>query len=150
MGKRRRSRELALQALYQRDITGQEGVRGLAQLREHLSPEEGDDEFADRLVRGVLEHGQEIDQVIEEHSENWRLERMPAVDRNILRIATFELLHCEEIPPKATLNEAIQLGKRFGSEESGSFINGILDRILSRSVTQKPSQNEKCKVQNAK
>ena len=106
-------------------------------MREHLSPEEGDEEFADRLVRGVLEHGQEIDQVIEEHSENWRLERMPAVDRNILRIATFEFLHCEEIPPKVTLNEAIELGKRFGSEESGSFINGILDRILSRSVTEK-------------
>lgn len=131
LGKRRKSRESALQVLYQRDITGQDGARGLAQLREHLRPEEGEVEFTDRLVQGVLDHGQEIDQVIEGHSENWRLGRMPAVDRNILRIATFELLYCEEIPPKVTLNEAIELGKRFGSDESASFINGILDRIMS-------------------
>jgi len=86
-------------------------------------------------VRGVLEHCQEIDRTIERHSENWRLERMPLVDRNILRIAAFELLYREEIPPKVVLDEAIELGKRFGSPETGSFVNGILDRIMSKART---------------
>jgi N utilization substance protein B len=83
----------------------------------------------EHLVNGVLDHCKEIDQLIERYSENWRLDRMNLIDRAILRIATFELLYCEEIPPRVTLNEAIELGKRFGSEDSGSFINGILDRI---------------------
>ena len=89
------------------------------------------------LVLGVLEHCQEIDRLIEKYSENWRLVRMNIVDRTILRMAIFELLYCEEIPPKVTLNEAIELGKRYGSEDSGSFINGILDRIQNEAV-QKP------------
>jgi len=88
----------------------------------------------ERLVLGVLEHGQEIDQLITKYSENWRLDRINIIDRAILRMATFELFYCEDIPPKVTLNEAIELGKRFGSEESGSFINGILDRIQSEAV----------------
>jgi transcription antitermination protein NusB len=113
------------------DITGENGAGGLAKVCEHLCPGQGEDEFSQRLVRGVLDHGPEIDRVIEGHSENWRLERMPAVDRNILRIAAFELLYCEEIPPKVAVNEAVELGKRFGTEESGSFINGILDKIMS-------------------
>jgi len=85
----------------------------------------------------VTEHRQEIDRLIEERSENWRLNRMTIIDRNILRIAIFELLCCGDIPPKVTLNEAIDLGKRYGSEESGSFINGILDRIQNE-VIRKP------------
>jgi N utilization substance protein B len=85
----------------------------------------------------VTEHRQEIDRLIEERSENWRLNRMTIIDRNILRIAIFELLYCGDIPPKVTLNEAIDLGKRYGSEESGSFINGILDRIQNE-VIRKP------------
>ena len=87
-----------------------------------------------RLVMGVLDHSQEIDRLIEKYSENWRLERINMIDRAILRMATFELLYCEEIPPKVTLNEAIELGKRFGSEDSGSFINGILDRIQKEAI----------------
>jgi len=91
----------------------------------------------ERLVLGVLEHCQEIDRLIKKYSKNWRLDRMNIIDRAILRMATFELLYCEEIPPKVTLNEAIELGKRFGSEDSGSFINGILDRIQNE-VIRKP------------
>ena len=105
--------------------------------RENFLPDETEDEFAKRIVIGVLEHRQEIDRLIEERSENWRLDRMTAIDRNILRIALFELLYCSEIPPKVTINEAIDLGKRYGSEESGSFINGILDRIQNE-VIRKP------------
>ncbi len=91
----------------------------------------------ERLVLGVLEHCKEIDQLIEKYSENWHLDRMNIIDRAILRMAAFELLYCGEIPPKVTLNEAIELGKRFGSEDSGSFINGILDRIQNE-VIRKP------------
>lgn len=109
----------------------------MVQLRENFSPGEGEDEFTKRIVLGVMEHRQEIDRLIEERSENWRLNRMTIIDRNILRIAIFELLYCGDIPPKVTLNEAIDLGKRYGSEESGSFINGILDRIQNE-VIRKP------------
>ena len=137
MGKRRRSREFALQVLYQLEITKQGALQAMVQLRENFSPEEGEDEFAKRIVLGVTEHRQEIDRLIEERSENWRLDRMTIIDRNILRIAIFELLYCDDIPPKVTLNEAIDLGKRYGSEESGSFINGILDRIQNE-VIRKP------------
>ncbi len=84
-----------------------------------------------------MEHREKIDRLIEERSEHWRLDRMTIIDRNILRIAIFELLYCSEVPPKVTLNEAIDLGKRFGSEESGSFVNGILDRIQNE-VVRKP------------
>ncbi|MBS3905619.1 MAG: transcription antitermination factor NusB [Syntrophaceae bacterium] len=137
MGKRRRSREFALQVLYQLEITKQGALQAIVQLKENFSPEEGEDEFAKRMILGVMERRQEIDRLIEERSENWRLDRMTIIDRNILRIAIFELLYCSEVPPKVTLNEAIDLGKRYGSEESGSFINGILDRIQNE-VIRKP------------
>ena len=139
MGKRRRSREFALQVLYQLDITRQEGVKAIAQFRDHFSQKEERDEFAERIVLGVEGHRQEVDQLIEQYSENWRLDRMSMIDRNILRMAIFELLYCEDIPPKVSLNEAIELGKRYGTEDSGSFINGILDRIQNK-VVRKPIQ----------
>jgi N utilization substance protein B len=131
---RRKSREFALQVLYQLDITKQDVIKTLAQFQDHFSGNEERDDFMERLVLGVLEHCQEIDRLIEKYSENWRLVRMNIVDRTILRMAIFELLYCEEIPPKVTLNEAIELGKRYGSEDSGSFINGILDRIQNEAV----------------
>jgi N utilization substance protein B len=132
--KRRRSRESALQVLYLWDMTEQDARKGLVHLREHFSLKEESDPFLDLIVQGVLSHCTEIDRMIEQYSEHWRLGRMAPIDRTILRIAIFELLYCEEIPPKVTLNEAVDLGKQFGSEESGSFINGILDRILKEVV----------------
>ena len=134
MRKRRKSRELALQVLYHWDVTGQDAAKTLSQLQEHFSPGPGKDEFAERIVLGVLNHREEIDQLIEKVSENWRLDRMTVIDRNLLRLATFELRFCDDIPPKVALNEAIDLGKRFGSEESGSFINGLLDRIQKETI----------------
>jgi N utilization substance protein B len=134
--KRRKSREFALQVLFQLNITKQDPIKAFAQSKENFSKEESD-EFAEQIVLGVQEHLQEIDRLIEKYSENWRLDRMSLIDRNILRMAIFELLYCEEIPPKVTLNEAIDLGKRFGTDDSGSFINGILDRIQNEFV-QKP------------
>jgi len=137
LGKRRRSREFALQVLYQLEITKQDALRTLAQFQEHFSEGVERDDFVERLVLGVSEHRKEIDRLIERYSENWRLDRMNTIDRNILRMAAFELLYCEDIPPKVTLNEAIDLGKRYGTDESGSFINGILDRIQNE-VIRKP------------
>jgi N utilization substance protein B len=86
-------------------------------------------EFALRLITGTREHRAEVDQILAVVTRNWDLHRMAAIDRNILRMAIYELLHCADIPPKVTINEAIELGKRFSTANSGSFINGILDRV---------------------
>ena len=86
-------------------------------------------EFAAFLVQGTCEHKEELDKLIAGCSDNWSLGRMSHVDINILRLAVFEFLYCDDIPPKVTLNEAVDLGKTFGSENSGSFINGILDTL---------------------
>lgn len=137
MGTRRKSREFALQVLYQLNISKQDPLTALTQFREHFLSDEEADAFQKRLVLGVLEHCSELDRLIERYSENWRLDRINLIERNILRMAIFELLFCEEIPPKVTINEAIDLGKRYGSEDSGSFINGILDRI-QHEVVKKP------------
>jgi N utilization substance protein B len=138
---RRKSREFVLQVLYQLDITKKDAQKTLTQFQDYFSGNKERDDFMERLVLGVLEHCKEIDRLIEKYSENWRLDRMNIIDRAILRMAIFELLYCEEIPPKVTLNEAIELGKRFGSEDSGSFINGILDRIQNEAV-HKPLQQK--------
>ena len=137
MRKRRKSRECALQVLFQLNITKQEAIKALSQFQEHFSSDGEADEFLKRLVLGVLDHRQELDRLIEQYSENWRLDRINIIERNILRMALFELLYCEEIPPKVTINEAIDLGKRYGSGDSGGFINGILDRIQNE-VVRKP------------
>jgi len=135
--RRSKSRECALQVLFQLNITKQEPITALSQFQEYFSPKGEADDFAAYLVLGVLEHRRELDRLIEQYSENWRLDRINIIERNILRMALFELLYCEEIPPKVSINEAIDLGKRYGSEDSGSFINGILDRIQSE-VVKKP------------
>jgi len=135
--RRRKSREFALQVLYQLNITKQDATKAFAQFQENFLPNGEADDFLKRLVLGVAEHYAEFDRLIEQYSEHWRLDRINMIERNILRMALFELLYCEEIPPKVTLNEAIDLGKKYGSEESGSFINGLLDRIQNE-VIRKP------------
>lgn len=130
MGNRRKSREIALQALYQIEMLGTPGPGG--DLRRSLFAKEVDDDvesFAMELVNGTTEHLKEIDALIEKQSTHWRLARMAVVDRNILRLAVYELLYGREIPVSVTLNEAIEIAKKFGTEESGSFINGVLDQI---------------------
>jgi len=90
--------------------------------------------FARELVLGVYEKRPELDRLIIRASKNWRLERMPYVDRSILRMATFEILYMEDVPPKVSIDEAVDIGKRFGTEDSGSFINGVLDNIYGALV----------------
>lgn len=131
MSVRRRAREIALQVLYQLDL-GQGDTRDVFDLYwENFQPSQKAREFCQRLIEGVRRSLEQIDPLIEENSENWTLKRMAVVDRNILRLATFELLHCPDIPFKVTLNEAIELGKKFGADDSSAFINGILDKIHS-------------------
>jgi transcription antitermination protein NusB len=131
MSVRRRAREIALQVLYQLDIDPQDPRKVIALHWENFQPSEQAREFCLRLVEGVLQNQGEIDRLVEENSENWTLKRMAVVDRNILRLATFELRYCPDIPFKVTLNEAVELAKKFSADDSGAFINGILDKIYS-------------------
>jgi N utilization substance protein B len=131
MSVRRRAREIALQVLYQLDIDPQDPKKVVALHWENFQPSEQAREFCLRLAEGVLQNRKDIDRLIEENSENWTLKRMAVVDRNILRLATFELRYCPDIPFKVTLNEAIELAKKFGTDDSGAFINGILDKIYT-------------------
>jgi N utilization substance protein B len=129
MGTRRQARELAMQALFSMDMSGAFTTETFADHCRCFPPGKRFQSFFDHLVNGVLANKAHIDSVIEDYSSNWRLRRMACVDRNILRMAAFELLYCADIPAKVTINEAIDIGKKFGSPESGSFINGILDSI---------------------
>jgi N utilization substance protein B len=130
MGRRRKARELALQLLYQLDVQGEEHPeRHLDEfwLRHPVDPEAR--EFAEALVRGTKAHEAEIDGLIERYAENWEIDRMAVVDRNILRQAIYELRWGSGVPPKVAINEALEVAKKFSTHESSRFINGILDRI---------------------
>lgn len=129
--KRRRThaRELALQFLYQHDLRGHETMEGLTEFLERECKDEEVKGFATRLVLGTIRQLDGADRLLREVTRNWDLDRMAVVDRNVLRMAIFELLHCPDIPPKVTINEAIELGKKFSTANSGAFINGILDRV---------------------
>jgi N utilization substance protein B len=129
MGNRRRSRELAMQALFQIELDRDNSMETLELFCGHFEISKKLRPFFFRLVEGVYEHLHEIDPLIRRFSENWKMSRMSRVDRNVMRIAVYELLHCKDIPPKVSINEAIDIGKRFGTEDSGAFINGILDSI---------------------
>jgi N utilization substance protein B len=130
---RTRARELALQFLFWLDVQGGDGREDLAEfLHEALDGKPGAEEakvYARRLVDGVMAHREEIDALLRETARNWDLVRMAIVDRNALRIGVYELLWEDEIPVKVAINEAIELGKRYSTEASGAFVNGILDRI---------------------
>jgi N utilization substance protein B len=129
MGNRRRARELALQALFYMDINKRFTKELFDRFCENFDPPETTYPFFEKLVCGVTDKLSELDPLIERYSMNWKLSRMACVDRNILRIAAYEMLFCNDIPPKVTINEAIEISKRFGTEESGAFINGIVDSI---------------------
>ena len=130
MGSRSKARECALQALYQLDASSDPPGDTLAQILAHFEPVDADTtRFAEQLVRGVQGERDVIDGLIQRTSTNWKLERMARVDRNILRLAVYELLRRPEVPVKVTLNEAVELGKKYGTEESSAFVNGILDKI---------------------
>jgi len=131
MRKRTKAREFALQVLYQIDITKSDAksiIEDFWQNRE-TNTEAVVKEFAEGIISGVIEYKDEIDKAISEAAENWELSRMAVVDRNILRMTAYELLHRQDIPPKVSINEAIEIAKKYGDQDSGKFVNGILDRI---------------------
>ena len=147
MRKRTRSREFALQILYELDIAETETEANEAMEdfwkdradleltdpeKKALEEDKKEPEirqYTEMLVRGTLKKTTEIDPLIERYAENWEMRRMACVDRNILRLSTFEILHVGEIPVKVAINEAVELAKRYGEEDSSKFVNGILDRI---------------------
>ena len=125
--------------LYQADLLGSDAIEeGLSSPLHESSGSQRVLEarrFAGELVRGVIEHRDEIDARIVAVTEHWDLARMAVVDRNVLRLGTYELLFREDIPPKVSINEAVELAKRYSTAESGTFVNGILDRIMNQSLT---------------
>jgi len=156
MGKRREARERAVQFLFQNDLNPPEDLAAaLTQFWEtqrtaaiaeekgaatwgqpvELPPPTAEEaairEFADPLIRGALDHRDEADAIIKTHAKNWELHRIAAVDRNILRLAIYEMLHRDDIPPVVSINEAVDIAKKFSTQDSGKFVNGILDKVKS-------------------
>jgi len=160
MHNRRKAREIALQVLYELDMVGIDVSEAVELFWNHFTlpdevfepfwayfdppenarknrlkgfaPSEEAKAFSSQLIEGAWQHRHEIDRMISDCSEHWSVSRMSKVDRSILRMAVYELLYCDDIPPKVTLNEAIDLGKTYGSENSGAFINGILDALYGK------------------
>ncbi len=130
MGRRRKARELALQLLYELDLRDDADAGATADefWRRQDVPEDVR-LFADTIVRGTKAHQAKIDELISRFAERWDLDRMAVVDRNILRAGVFELLWAAEVPPKVAINEALEIARKFSTEESTRFINGLLDRV---------------------
>ena len=129
MGTRREGRELAVQALYQLEVTGDEGGGGLETFWRHFDATDDARAFALALVDRVREHRDRIDRLIAAAAEHWRVGRLSKVDVSVLRVATLELIDYDDIPTRVTIDEAIEIAKRFGSQDSAAFVNGVLDRI---------------------
>lgn len=129
MGQRHKARRLAIQFLYSSDLTGDRLEPALEKFKAAFGIPAGQSEFFHLLVTGVLENISELDTALQDQSHNWRITRMSKVDRAILRLAAFELLHFSETPKGVVINEALELAKEFSGGESRSFINGILDSL---------------------
>ncbi|MEW6078593.1 MAG: transcription antitermination factor NusB [Thermodesulfobacteriota bacterium] len=133
MAGRRRARIYALQFLFAGDLNAWSNFEEELETfrtRFELTPETVPHFFT--LVRGVREKRQQIDTLLVEHSQNWKISRMSGVDRNIMKIAVYEMMYCEDVPFKVAINEAIEIGKQFSTEDSGAFINGVLDSIRKK------------------
>ncbi|HLE41544.1 MAG TPA: transcription antitermination factor NusB [Nitrospirota bacterium] len=128
--KRRKAREYALQILFELDIKKEKpSARALKNFWAEHSPDDEVRTFAEEVVKGTFKHLPAINSAIERSAENWSIDRMAAVDRNVLRLAVYEIFYRMDIPSSVTINEAIEVAKKFGTEESGSFVNGILDSV---------------------
>ncbi len=131
-----------MQALFCMDMLKNESDELMEGLSGMLKLAPDTQRFYMTLIKGVIENRSRLDQLIEKFSSNWKISRMGGVDRNILRIAAYELLYCQDIPPKVSINEAVDIGKLYGTEESGSFINGILDGIYQHQVSKNKKNNK--------
>lgn len=128
-GHRHRSRECAMQIMYQVDA-GTNASEAISDFFAHFALSQEGIDFATELVKGAVHHLPELDEKITTHSSKWRIDRMAVVDRNILRLAAYELTYTPELPPKVVLDEWIEVAKRYGTEHSSAFVNGILDSML--------------------
>ncbi|MBN3037835.1 MAG: transcription antitermination factor NusB [Candidatus Omnitrophica bacterium] len=126
---RSQARELALKFLYQIDITKEELACALVDFWQEHRARASVKDFANQIIKGTLDNLPKIDSTISNYAQNWQLKRMAVIDRNILRMATFELDFLPDIPPKVSINEAVELAKKYGDMESSKFVNGILDKI---------------------
>lgn len=139
MRHRTKSREIALKILYQSDLVEDETKDLITDFFSYLTEEEKQElpssikEFAIALIEGTLSKKEEIDSIISSFAKNWHLDRMAVIDRNIMRMASYELLYRDDIPPKVSINEAVELAKKYGDVDSGKFVNGILDKISKKS-----------------
>lgn len=132
MGARRKARELALQMLFQYDMSGNEPDMILTTFEDLQKSKPNTREFAEKIFRGTVDHLSELDDMIQVQAENWRLSRMAVVDRNIIRMSVYEFLHETDTPKLVIIDEAIEIAKKYGTQKSSQFINGILDGILKR------------------
>ena len=132
MGARRKARELALQMLFQHDMAGNAPDMIIDTFEDLQKSKPNTREFAERIFRGTVDHLAAIDDMIQAQAENWRLSRMAVVDRNIIRMSVYEFLHESDTPKLVIIDEAVEIAKKFGTEKSSQFINGILDGILKR------------------
>ena len=132
MGARRKARELALQMLFQHDMSGNAPDQIIETFAELHKSKPNTREFATKIFHGTVAHIGEIDEMIQNQAENWRLSRMAAVDRNIIRMSVYEFLHENDTPKLVIIDEAIEIAKKYGTQKSSQFINGILDGILKR------------------
>jgi transcription antitermination protein NusB len=147
MGNRRKAREMAMQALFFMDISKDVSVSQIDLFCRCYQPSKNIEIFFQQLTKGIIERWLYINDVIERFSSNWKLNRMACVDRNIIRIAVYEILFCEDIPPRVAINEAIDIGKKYGTDGSGAFINGILDSIHT-AMTKGKIRIEHISIQN--
>jgi transcription antitermination factor NusB len=136
MGRRRRARESAIQVLFHLEFSPDDPREVFDLICENFRTQESIKPFSAQLVQGVCEKREELDALIIHASNNWRLERMARLDKCILRLAAYEMMFMHDIPPKVSIDEAVDLGKKFGGEDSGSFINGILDNIYNTLMQQ--------------
>lgn len=132
MGARRKARELALQMLFQHDMSGNGPDMIISTFEELQKSKPNTREFAVRVFKGTVENLAKIDDMIQVQAENWRISRMAVVDRNIIRMSIYEFLHEDDTPKLVIIDEAIEIAKKFGTQKSSQFINGILDGILKK------------------
>jgi transcription antitermination protein NusB len=130
MTNRRQARECALEALYRLDLVGDEPEHTIAEILLRKNPSEEAETYLRRLVDSVLGNQQEIDAALRKHLSRWRLERLTVLDRAILRLAAAELLFFDDVPPKVSINEAVEIAKKYGDDDAGKFVNGVLDSIF--------------------
>jgi len=142
MGSRRKARESALQILFQLEFNNTQVEKILTRCWKEKKASEEIKDYSTELVKGIISHQEEIDNLIQLTSDHWRLSRMAFVDRNILRIAVFELLYKKNIAPAIAINEAIEIAKKYSSDDAAAFVNGLLDAIRKKLETKKASSGE--------